>query len=84
MIYEIIFHWIKEEQAKHQLIWGNTTKIVIWNGLKVKEITTNPTLFLIYCKVLILLNSDKAEKLLNKYGKYFHDSDIVEANVIIL
>ena len=84
LIYDNIFHWIKEEQANHKLVRGKLTRFVVWDGVKVKEITLNPSLFLMYCKVLILLNSDWAEKLLNDNAKYFHDSDIVEANVLIL
>jgi len=30
---------------------GNTTKITVKNGVKIKEITTNPTLFLMYAKI---------------------------------
>ena len=63
---------------------GNTTKITVKNGVKIKEITTNPTLFLMYAKIQLLLNPSKTEKLLNGYGKYFHDFDIVEANVHVL
>lgn len=63
---------------------GNTTWIVVENGVKVKKITTNPMLFLMYCKILLLLDPEKAKILVSKYGKFFHDQDIVEANALVL
>ena len=79
-IYEEVFKRIQTDNKNTVKVTGRLTKIVYKNGIKVKEITLNPTVFLFYLKTKILTNKeDIALKLINSYGKYF--DDIVLANI---
>jgi hypothetical protein len=77
--------FLGEMQVNHKLYKGVTTYIDVMGTTKVKQMSLNPKLFLMYVVNQILMGKVlEAQQTLKDYAYYFEDLDIVEAGLACL